>query len=153
MRISAQQRQHNEQRIRAAMDRLLRGDIPAGGSCDIKTLAAQANVDRTAFYGSRPYAHLREEFEARLQAIRAAGDIPDPRAAQVTRLKNENERLRQRLSTHEQTIAELSDLKTLALSRIAAQHDEITRLRASATANGNVRRLPTRSSATIGPCN
>jgi len=153
MRISTQQRQHNEQRIRAAMDRMLRGDIPTGGNCDIKTLAAQANVDRTAFYGSRPYAHIREEFETRLQAIRAAGDIPDPRIAQITRLKNEVEHLKQRISTHEQTIAQLNDFKTLALSRIAAQHDEITRLRVSATATGNVRRLPTRSSATIGPCN
>jgi uncharacterized protein YhaN len=153
VRISIQQRQHNEQRIRAAMDRLLRGDIPTGGNCDIKTLAAQANVDRTAFYGNRPYAHLREEFEARLQAIRAAGDIPDPRAAQIGRLKNEIERLKQRLSAHEQAIAQLNDFKTLALSRIAAQHDEITRLRTAATTNGNVRRLPTRSSATIGPCN
>ncbi len=63
MRISAQQRQHNEARIRAAMDRLLRGDLPTGGSCDVKTLAREAGVDRTAFYSARPYAHLRKEFE------------------------------------------------------------------------------------------
>ena len=55
MRISAQQRQQNETRIRAAMDRLLRGEIPPGGKCDITTLAQQAGVDRTAFYGTRPY--------------------------------------------------------------------------------------------------
>jgi hypothetical protein len=36
------------------MDRLLGGDIPAGGRCDIKTLASEAGVDRTAFYGKRP---------------------------------------------------------------------------------------------------
>jgi hypothetical protein len=87
MRISAQQRQHNEARIRAAMDRLLRGDIPASGGCDAKTLAQQADVDRTAFYGTRPYAHLREEFENRLQALREAGEVSDLRAAQVARLK------------------------------------------------------------------
>lgn len=153
MRITNQQRQQNEQRIRAAMDRLLQGDIPNNGNCDIKTLAAQANVDRTAFYGSRPYAHLREEFEARLETISAAGDIPDARVAQITRLKQEVEHLKQRLSTHEQTIAELIGFKTLALSQIAAQHDEIIRLRASAAANSHVRRLPTRPAATIGPCN
>src|SRR6266542_2170276 len=63
MRISAQQRQHNEARIRAAMDRLLRGDLPTGGSCDVKTLAREAGVDRTAFYSARPSAHLRKEFD------------------------------------------------------------------------------------------
>jgi hypothetical protein len=151
MRISAQQRQHNEARIRAAMDRLLRGDIPAGGSCDIKTLAGEAGVDRTAFYGTRPYAHLRQEFETRLQAIRRAGEIPDPRLAQITRLKNDNDALRRRLAEREQTIAALSDFKTEALSRLAAQHEEITRLRATPTATTNLRRLPTRA-ATIGPC-
>ena len=39
MRISNQQRQQNEARIRAAMDRLPRGEIPPGGNCDISTLA------------------------------------------------------------------------------------------------------------------
>jgi hypothetical protein len=39
VRISAAQRAENETRIRAAMDRLLRGEIPPGGKCDIKTLA------------------------------------------------------------------------------------------------------------------
>jgi len=42
MRISAEQRQQNETRIRAAIDRLLSGDIPPGGKCDIKTLAREA---------------------------------------------------------------------------------------------------------------
>lgn len=151
MRISAQQRQHNQARIRAAMDRLVRGDIPAGGSCDIKTLAREAGVDRTAFYGTRPYAHLREEFEARLQALRDADEVPDARVAQIARLKNEIDTLRQRLAGRDQTIASLNDFKTQALSQLTAQHDEITRLRGAATASGNVRRLPTRA-AIIGPC-
>jgi hypothetical protein len=55
MRITAAQRTENENRIRAAMDRLLRGEIPPGCRCDIKTLAIEASVDRTAFYGTRPY--------------------------------------------------------------------------------------------------
>lgn len=33
-----------------------RGEILPGGRCDIKTLAAEANFDRTAFYGNRPHA-------------------------------------------------------------------------------------------------
>jgi hypothetical protein len=76
MRISAAQRIQNENRIRAAMDRLLRGEIPPGGNCDIKTLASQAGVDRTAFYGTRPYAHLRTEFEDRLQQLQTAARHP-----------------------------------------------------------------------------
>lgn len=78
VRITAAQRLQNENRIRAAIDRLLRGEIPSGGRCDVKTLAAEAGVDRTAFYGARPYAHLRIEFEQRLRAMQQTGDIPDP---------------------------------------------------------------------------
>lgn len=77
MRISAAQRTENENRIRATMDRLLRGEIPPGGKGDIKTLAHEAAVDRTAFYGTRPYTHLRAEFERRLNAVREASEIPD----------------------------------------------------------------------------
>lgn len=150
MRISAQQRQHNEARIRATMDRLLRGDIPVEGGCDVKTLAHEAGVDRTAFYGTRPYAHLREEFEQRLQALLEAGEVLDLRAMQIARLKNEIETLKLRLASRDQTITTLADFKAEALSRLAAQHDEIARLRA-APVGGNVRRLPARTS-TIGPC-
>lgn len=78
MRISAAQRTENENRIRAAMDRLLRGEIPPGGKCDIKTLANEAAVDRTAFYGTRPYAHLRVEFERRVQALSRPARSPTP---------------------------------------------------------------------------
>ncbi|MFE4369658.1 hypothetical protein ACFRMN_15770 [Streptomyces sp. NPDC056835] len=88
MRISAAQRTENENRIRAAMDRLLRGEIPGDGKRDIKTLATGAAVDRTAFYGTRPCAHLRTEFERRLQALQQAGEIPDPREAQIVRLRD-----------------------------------------------------------------
>jgi hypothetical protein len=47
--------------------------------------------------------------------------------------------------------ADESHFKTEALSRLTAQHDEITRLRTAHTATANVRRLPTRA-VTIGPC-
>ncbi|MGW1055558.1 hypothetical protein ACWDBD_44670 [Streptomyces sp. NPDC001118] len=150
MRISHAQRTENENRIRAAMDRLLRGEIPPHGKCDIKTLAHEAGVDRTAFYGTRPYAHLRTEFERRLQALHQVGEIPDPREAQITRLKAENAKLRERLATSEQTIDELTDFRTQALARLAAQHEEIVRLRQTTTAASHVTRLPSgRSSATV----
>lgn len=134
------------------LDRLLHGQIPSGGKCDIKTLAREANVDRTAFYSTRPYAHLREEFEQRLQARHDAGEHPDLREAQIARLKNEIDLLRQRLSRRDQTIADLIELKAEALSRLAAQHDQITRLRRDTDGSAHVRRLPTRTTG-IGPCN
>ncbi len=143
MRLTAQQRHHNETRIRAAIDRLLRGDIPPGGKCDIKTLARETGVDRTAFYGTRPYAHLREEFEKRLETMHAAGDLPDHRDTQISRLKNEVALLRQRIDRRDATIAELTALRTQALARLAAQHDEITRLRRDVRQAASIRRLPT----------
>jgi DNA repair exonuclease SbcCD ATPase subunit len=142
MRISAEQRQQNEARIRAAIDRLLSGDIPPGGKCDVKTLAIEADVDRAAFYGTRPYAHLREEFETRLKARQQAGDIPDRREAQIARLKDENAALRQRLADRDTSITTLTGFREQALARLAAQHDEITRLRTQNKRAATVRLLP-----------
>lgn len=154
MRISAAQRLQNENRIRAAMDRLLRGEVPPGGACDIKTLAAQADVDRTAFYGTRPYAHLRAEFERRLQQLQHTGQTPDPKAAQIERLKTDIDKLNGRLAQANSTIEQLSEFRTQALARITAQHDEILRLRAAADRTASVTRLPARRAQTelIGPC-
>ena len=150
MRITAAQRVANEHRVRAAIDRLLRGEIPPGGRCDVKTLASVAGVDRTAFYGNRPYSHLRVEFEQRLQTLQTAGDRPDPREAQIARLKNEVIALKQRLTQSSSTINELTDFRTQALARLAAQHDEIARLRASATAANNIAHLRPRTT-TVRP--
>lgn len=151
MRITAAQRTEKENRIRAAMDRLLRGEIPPGGNCDIKTLAREAGVDRTAFYGQRPYTHLREEFEKRLERLYQAGAIPDPRTAQITRLKNEISGLKARLSRADRMIEELTDFRGQALSRLAAQHEEIIRLRNAATGAGRVIHLPTTRNAPASP--
>ena len=142
MRLSRQQLADNEAKIRAAMSRLLNGDIPPGGKCDIKTLAVEAGVDRTAFYGSRPYAHLRTEFEQRLEQFRDAGERPDPRDAQIARLKDEIARLKERLAQSAGTITGLTEFRAQALARIAAQHDEITRLRQETRLAARIRRLP-----------
>jgi hypothetical protein len=154
MRISNQQRQQSEARIRAAMDRLLRGEIPAGGSCDISTLAKEAGVDRTAFYGTRPYAHLRREFETRLDRIREAGDPIGPSEGQISRLKEENTKLKARLAQANSELGDLSEFRTTALARLAAQHEEITRLRHLTTTNSrsNITRLPGPKGKIIGPC-
>lgn len=152
MRISATQRTENENRIRAAMDRLLRGEIPPGGKSDIKTLANEAAVDRTAFYGTRPYSHLRVEFERRLRALQDAGEIPDPREAQIARLKGENAKLKARLAQSEATIDELTDFRSQSLARLAAQHEEIVRLREASAGTTQVRRLPAPRTTVIGSC-
>jgi hypothetical protein len=151
MRITAAQRTDNENRVRAAMDWLLRGEIPPGGNCDIKTLAREAAVDRTAFYGNRPYAHLRTEFEDRLRLLQEAGTTPDPKIAQLDRLKADNAKLKERLTKAEQTIAELGDLRSHALARLAAQHEEILRLRVIAGTSARVVQLPTPRAAAVAP--
>ena len=142
MRLTRQQLADNEAKIRTAMTRLLNGDIPPGGKCDVKTLALQAGIDRTAFYGSRPYARLREEFEQKLQDVQQAGEQPDPRDAHVTRLKNEITQLRERLAQSAGTITGLTEFRAQALARIAAQHDEIARLRHDLQRAAGIRRLP-----------
>lgn len=144
MRTSPEQRRQAEQRIRAAADALLRGDIPPDGKCDITTLARQARVSRAALY--RTYPHLKEEFERRVAAARAAGDAPDPRDAQMARLKAGNDELRQKLAGRDAVLCDLEQFKVTALSRLAAQHDEITRLRrqAAAAPAANVRSLASR---------
>jgi len=144
MRTSAEQRRQAEQRIRAAADALLRGDIPADRKCDITTLARQARISRAALY--RTYPHLKEEFERRLAALRASGTAPDPRDAQITRLKAHNNELRQKLADRDAAIRDLEQSRTLALSRIAAQHDEISRFRRQAipARTGNVRSITPR---------
>ena len=155
MRITTAQRIHNENRIRAAIDRLLRGEIPPGGNCDIKTLALEAGVDRTAFYGNRPYAHLRTEFEHRLQQLQQAGETPDPRVAQIERLKAEVDKLKTNIALANSTIQDLTDFRSRALNQLTAQHDEIIQLRAANHPTTAVTRLPKRPKSqqkVIGPC-
>ena len=156
-RLSDQDRERNEASIRAAMDRMLHGEIPPGGKCDIKTLAAASGVTRTGFYpkGDRrgPYQHLAEEFERGLTDCHATGNIPDPRDAQVARLKDENTKLKARLAMTQSTVEELSGFKALAISRLTAQHDEIQRLRKGQAKTAIVRDLrPAGSASMIGPC-
>ena len=144
MRTSAEQRRHAEQQIRAAADALLRGDLPPDGKCDITTLARQAGISRAALY--RTYPHLKEEFERRLAGLHADRTTPDPRDARIIQLKTQTDEHRQRLADRDAALRDLEQFKALAISRLAAQHDEITRLRrqaASADA-ANVLNLPPR---------
>lgn len=77
---------------------------------------------------------------------------PTPRDAQITRLKNEITALKQRLTQSAGTISELTSFRTQALARLAAQHDEVLRLRSQAGAAATIRRVPTGTSGTV-PCN
>ncbi|MEU1513198.1 hypothetical protein ABZ490_13715 [Streptomyces sp. NPDC005811] len=157
-RLTSDERELNEQAVRAAMDWLLSGDLPPGGKTDIKTLAAEAGVCRTAFYPKknragtpRPgsYQHLAEEFEGRLRALQEAGQCVDPRAAQIERLKVQVAELKYRLAKRDAALAELTGFKTLAISRLTAQHQEIECLREQAADVGNVRLLPAARSGTV----
>ncbi|MFI6071624.1 hypothetical protein ACIA5C_08550 [Actinoplanes sp. NPDC051343] len=58
--------------------------------------------------------------------------------------------LKERLAAADRTTAELTDFRSQALARLAAQHDEIRRLHVDGTPD-NVRRLPSRTQI-IGPC-
>ncbi|GAA1959318.1 hypothetical protein [Catenulispora subtropica] len=149
-RISGEARVRNEQAVRAAMEALLAGQIPPGGKADLKTLAELAGVTRTGFYSKKnrdgterpgPYQHLAEEFERRLKALQAAGEVVDARAGQIERLKAENAGLRERIAERDARIAELTAFKQTAISRLAAQHTEIERLRAASDQLGKVRSL------------
>jgi hypothetical protein len=109
------------------MRQLLAGDIPEGLKCDVKSLCALSGVPRATLY--RTYPYLKAEFDQQRDQVHADGTQPDPRLAQIERLKAEVTQLRKLLTS---TRAELDDAKTFhgqALSQIAAQHDELTELR------------------------
>lgn len=139
-RVSQQQREQTESRIRAASDRLLRGEIPVGGNCDVKTLAKESGVTRAALYST--YLHLKEEFEARRERQQNASIENDQRQIQIRRLKDEVAKLRQWLAEREADIAVHKQFRQHAISRLAAQHDEILRLRNALARHDNIRGLP-----------
>jgi hypothetical protein len=145
----------SEDRVRAVMDRLLRGGIPPGGRGGVRTLAGEAAAGRTAFYGTRPYAQLRVGFERRLRALRQAGEIPDPREVRSNGLEEESAELRERLDQSERTVGELTGFRARALARLAAQREETVQLRGTADASNRVTRLPRLPSprtTVIGSC-
>ena len=145
----AAEEQHieTEGRIRAAMAQLLGGDIPEGLKCDVKSLCTLSGVPRATLY--RSYPHLKAEFEHARSDAQTAGHQPDPRLAQIERLKTEIVDLHQRLNRGNAELAKLAELRTFraeALSRLTAQHDEVTSLRRelASAATANVRGLTSR---------
>lgn len=126
--MASDRRAEFELRIRAAMGRLLAGEVPEGHKCDVTSLCLLAAVPRATFY--RSYPHLRTEFQESLGRLRSGGHQPDPRLAQIEGLKVEIVGLRERVSESDRQIVELTTFRSTALSRLATQHDEIVRLRA-----------------------
>lgn len=160
-RLNEADKTRNEAAIRAAMERILAGNLPPGGKADLKTLAAMAGVTRTGFYPKKnrdgtprpgPYQHLADEFERRLQELRAAGEIVDPRAAQIERLKAQNAELNKRVGTRDKQVTELTEFRTLAISRLSAQHDEILRLRELVNSKASMRTLSLPAKAPFRSC-
>lgn len=133
-----------ETRIRTAMRQLLTGPIPDGLKCDVKSLCILSGMPRATLY--RTYPHLKAEFERQRTTERDAGRQPDPRLAQIERLQADNTKLRERLSTKDTELTLLQRFQNEALSRLAAQHDEITALRHQLHAAGSakIHALPTR---------
>jgi len=128
MLIMASDRQADaETRIRAATAQLLGGDIPDGLNCDVKRLCTLAGVPRATLY--RTYPHLKAEFDRRRDAARDNGMQPDPRLARIDRCKTEIIHLRSRLADQDRKISELKRFRDTAVSRLAAQHEQITALR------------------------
>ncbi|MER7198532.1 hypothetical protein CG723_23765 [Streptomyces sp. CB01635] len=97
---------------------------------------------------------LAEKFERRLKVQRDSGEAPDPRAAQIERLKAENAELRTRITAKDEAVAKLKAFRIQAVSQLTAQHEVITRLRSQVAEAGNVRRMPNTGSRTapFGSC-
>ncbi|MEU3862931.1 hypothetical protein AB0F03_37585 [Streptomyces sp. NPDC028722] len=127
MALSHQQRDQIERRIRAAIDRLLAGQIPLGGACDAKTLAREAGISRASLY--RTWGRLKDEFEKRRAAAWAAGRQPDPREARIARLRDLNQRLTGKLARTHTELTQHMERHRLLLSVLAAKDDELQRVR------------------------
>ncbi|MER6046412.1 hypothetical protein ABT168_02840 [Streptomyces sp. NPDC001793] len=117
-------------------------------SCKAKGLRPAGSAPVVEWTGS--YAHLRVEFERWVQALQDAGEIPNPREDRIARLKEEITKLRERLARSEQEVDELTDFRGQALARLAAQHEEIVRLRESVAGTSRVSRPPAPRTTVIG---
>ncbi len=73
-------------------------------------------------------------------------ELADARLARIDRLKTEIIDLHARLATRDREISELKQFRDTALSRLAAQHEEITALRTQLRAadHAKIRSLPNR---------
>lgn len=134
MKISAQQRTETEQRIRDAIELLVSPHRPGHLRCDVSTLAAQAGISRNTLYSI--YTDLRREFEQRRTAQHTQPQAHHDIEQRAHVLSETVIRLKALLADRDRTIADLIAFRQLAISRLAAQHEEIIRLRISPSAGG-----------------
>ncbi|MFE3411995.1 hypothetical protein ACFXMT_27875 [Streptomyces mirabilis] len=94
----------------------------------------------------RTYPHLKAEFDRQRQAAQEDGQQPDPRLAQIERLKAEVATLRERLTRKNAELSVLKEFQATALSRLAAQHELIAALRkeVESAPHATVHTLPAR---------
>ena len=137
-------RQAERAALDAAADRLLAGTPlhSQTGKLTATELVAESRLRRDVLYEHRD---LIDQFKARVKAQHST-----PAATQA--LTNERDELLVRLAA---TTTELGNERaiTATLRRLAAELSlELQQAREELAANTNVTRLPTRSSAVIGPC-
>jgi septal ring factor EnvC (AmiA/AmiB activator) len=131
------------------------GVNPTVKNCNVPQSSPQPPRRSPNGRGGRRLKPLRAEFERRLQHLQQAGETPDPKAAQIERLKTEVDKLKTNLAQANSTIQDLTDFRSQALARLAAQHDEILQLRAANDPAAVITRLPKRPKSqqkVIGPC-
>ena len=114
--MASEQQADVEVRTRAAIELLLTGDVPKGLKCDVQSLCLLAGVPRATLYPT--YPQLKAEFEQRRRGVQATGREPDPRLAQIQRLKTELLELRTRLGRLNTETTELKTFRAGALSRL-----------------------------------
>lgn len=128
-----------EQRILAAIQTLLADEIPNGMNRDITSLCALAGVPRATMY--RTYPHLKAIFEEQRSHLQDATPTTNTSADTRRKIRLENDRLQLKLAAMTNKVHELEYFKSTALSRLAAQHEEILRLRSHHAKNDNVQSI------------
>lgn len=78
-------------------------------------VGTRMSVSHGRWVCTRPYAHLRAEFEHRHQQLQHVGQTPDPKAAQIERPKAYIGKLNGRPAQANSTIAQLSHFRTQSL--------------------------------------
>ncbi|MGY4544259.1 hypothetical protein ACVWY0_004203 [Arthrobacter sp. UYNi723] len=81
----------------------------------------------------RTYPHLKAEFEKQRSLLHEAAPSFDPRVESHHKLRSEKDRLQLKLAEMTTQVRELEGFKSTALSRLAAQHEEVLPLRSNCT--------------------
>jgi len=117
MRNTAADREHKAAKIRAAIESLL-NEGSAGGPHNVKALADKAGITRSALYSDR-YAPLKDEYLRRAAAL----SLLSLRDENTTELSKRIKVLEAKLREKEEMAEEFKRFRTLAISRLAGQHD------------------------------